>query len=370
MTAATATEATTKPADAAPKKFTMAFIGAGGIAGTHLKALAEMDDVEVVALADLSEKAMARHAEAYGIAADRCYTDYEQMLKEVQPDSVNICAPNAVHAPASIAASKAGAHVIVEKPMAMNASEAKAMIAAANDAGKKLVIGFQYRYDPRTRFLKRCVDDGMFGEIKYARVQALRRRGIPNWGVFGRKELQGGGPLIDIGVHCMEMCHYVMGSPKPVAATGMTSTYLGNQDSSQIESNWKGWDYKTYTVEDLAIGSVRFDNGAVMHVEASFAAHIEKNIWDFQVMGTEGGGTWDSPQAFHDDHGHMLNTSPGWVGTQGFAGFFPMKLRNFVDHCTRGEDTMAPAEHGLAVQQILDAIYTSAENGGAEVAVD
>ncbi len=363
---------TPTPPASADKQLRIAFIGAGGIATSHIKALEMIPEAEVVALADVNMKSMEEKAEAHNIPKDALYTDYKKMLAEVKPDAVNICTPNGLHAPNAIAALEAGAHVIVEKPMAMNAKEAQAMIDAAKKAGKKLVIGFQYRFDPKTQFLVSQRDAGVFGDIRFARVQALRRRGIPNWGVFGRKDLQGGGPMIDIGVHVLEMCHYVMGSPKPVAAVGMTDTYLGNHPSNEVASQWAGWDHKTYTVEDLAVGHVRFDNGAVIHIEASFAAHHQhKGLMDFQIFGTKGGAIWGDSQVFTDQNGYMVNLTPDWMPAlkNGFAGYFYEKNRNFVDHILKDEPTKAPAEHGLMVQQILDAIYASAEKGGKEVEI-
>src|SRR5258708_2765192 len=133
----------------------------------------------------------------------------------------------------------------------MNAIEGKAMLAAAKKAKKHLVIGFQHRFEPKSAVIKRQIDDGEFGKICYVRCQALRRRGIPNWGVFGRKDLQGGGPMIDIGVHIMKTAHYLIGSPKPISASGNIYTYLGNKPMQAL-ANWPNWDHKTYTVEDLA----------------------------------------------------------------------------------------------------------------------
>ncbi|MCC7263831.1 MAG: Gfo/Idh/MocA family oxidoreductase [Candidatus Latescibacteria bacterium] len=342
------------------KKLRVALIGAGGIAGAHMRYYAKMDDVELVALADVSKESMARRAEEYNVAD--CFTDYRKMLEKVRPDAVSICTPNGLHAPTTIAALAAGAHVLVEKPMAMNAREAQAMISAAKRHRRKLVIAFQHRFEPKTQFIKNAVEAGKLGKVVFARVQALRRRGIPNWGVFGRKDLQGGGPLIDIGVHVLEATHYAMGTPKPVAASGGTFTYLGDKKSGVV-SQWPNWDYKTYTVEDLAVGQIRFENGAVLHLEASFAAHIEKDVWTFQIMGEKGGATWDPPAVFGDEFGHMVNTSPGWLPRDAAGDCFAVKMRDFVDHVLYGKPTGAPAEHGLMVQKMLDGIYESAEKG-------
>ncbi|NKB70772.1 MAG: gfo/Idh/MocA family oxidoreductase [Candidatus Latescibacteria bacterium] len=342
------------------KKLRVGIIGAGGIAGAHMRYYAQMDDVELVALADISEAAMAAKAEEYGV--ESCYTDYKKMLKEAQPDAVSVCTPNGLHAPNSIAALNAGAHVLVEKPMAMNARQCKAMLAAAEKNKRKLVIAFQHRFEPETQFIKKQVDAGYLGEIKFARVQALRRRGIPNWGVFGRKDLQGGGPLIDIGVHALEMTHYAMGSPTPVAASGQTFTYLGDKPSDVL-SQWPNWDYKNYTVEDLAIGQIRFENGAVLHLESSFAAHIPNSVMTFELMGEKGGARKSPVGIFRDDNGYMVNTQPDWLPSGDAADCFGIKMREFVAHALNDEPTRAPGEHGMMVQKMLDGIYASAEKG-------
>jgi len=347
------------------KTLRVAFIGSGGIAGAHMRYLSKMDDVEMVAVADISKPSMAQRQEEFGI--EGAFTDYHKMLRDVKPDAVSVCTPHGLHAAASIAASNAGADVLVEKPMAMTAAEAQKMITAAKTAKRKLVIGFQYRYDAKTKFIKDAVDAGRMGKVVYGRIQALRRRGIPNWGVFGRKDLQGGGPLIDIGVHALEMTHFVMGSPKPVAASGSIFTYLGDK-KSDVVSQWPNWDHKNYTVEDLAVGQIRFDNGAVISIEASFAAHIEKEAWNFTLMGEKAGASWDPPGLFSDEGGYMMNSQPNWLPSGPNADAFGMKMRNFVEHCLYNKPTMAPAEHGLMVQKMLDGIYASAEKG-REVAI-
>ena len=349
------------------KKLRMAMIGCGGIAQVHLEQLKGFPEVEIVAGVDIDPARLKVMEEKWGVKEN--FTDWKKMLKEVRPDAVNICTPNGIHMQPAIDSANAGAHVIVEKPMAMNPKECQRMIDAAEKNDVKLVIGFQYRYHPYTQYLIGQRDAGTFGKIMFVKCQALRRRGIPNWGVFGRKELQGGGPMIDIGVHVIEMAHYVIGSPKPVAATGNTWTYLGDKPS-QVASQWPGWDHKTYTVEDLAIGQIRFENGALLHIEASFAAHIEKDIWNFNFMGDKGGGAWEPPAVFTDRAGHMVNQTPGWISPKtDFPTLFNYKLRNFVDHCLKNTPTPAPGEAGLAVQKILDGVYRAAE-AGKEVKID
>ncbi|MBT3375943.1 MAG: Gfo/Idh/MocA family oxidoreductase [Lentisphaerae bacterium] len=347
-------------------KLRLAIIGCGGISETHLKALKTMADVEVVAGVDIKPERLDVMREKYGIP--ELFEDWNEMLEKVAPDAVSVCTPNGVHAPATIAAAKAGCHVITEKPMAMNPAECQQMIDAAKDAGKLLVCGFQFRYHPNTQMLVRAREEDQFGDIMFVKCQALRRRGIPNWGVFGQKELQGGGPMIDIGVHVIEMAHYTMGSPKPVAASGNVWTYLGDK-SSNVVSQWPGWDWETYTVEDLAIGQIRFENGAVMQIEASFAAHIEKDVWNFTMIGDKGGARWDPTAIFTDRAGTMTNTTAGFLPKADFHTLFISKLRNFVDGCLHGKQLECPGEAGMAVQKILDGVYRSAE-AGSEVTID
>ena len=238
------------------------------------------------------------------------------------------------------------------------------MCDAAKRARKVLVIGFQLRYSPNAQMLKRAVDDGKLGKVLYTRCQAMRRRGIPNWGVFGRKDLQGGGGMIDIGVHILECAHYVMGKPEPVSAMGFCYTYLGNK-KSDVLSVWPNWDYKTYDVEDLAIGMIRFKNGSSLVIESSFVAHIEKNVFDFQIMGEKGGGTYDPPRIYTDMAGTMFNLEPAFLDKN---KAWELKMQDWVDCIRKGKKPMAPGEDGLAVQKMLEGIYKSAEQG-KEVAI-
>ena len=211
------------------------FIGGGGIAREHMKFLSEMEDVELVAVADISESALDLCREMYGIP--HCFTDYRELLEMDAIDAVTVGTPNSAHRQPTIDALRAGKDVLVEKPMAITAEEAAEMVKTSRETDRILVIGFQHRFMPEAQMLKRFIDRGEFGRILYGRCLALRRRGIPNWGVFGRKDLQGGGALIDIGVHMIEAAHYLMGSPQPVSAFGSAYTYLGDRTSDTV-SMW------------------------------------------------------------------------------------------------------------------------------------
>ena len=315
-----------------------------------------------------------KNAKYYVIDANKGkdLSQWDAMFDEVKPDAVDCCTPNGMHCPVAVAAAQHGCHAIVEKPMAMTPEECEEMIAASKKAGKLLAVGFQHRYNSKTDFLVKARDEGEFGNLMFVKCQALRRRGIPNWGVFGQKELQGGGPLIDIGVHVVEMAHFFMGSPKPVAASGNCWTYIGDKPS-EVMCTWPNWDYKTYTVEDLAIGHIRFDNGAIMQIESSFAAHIEKDLfWTFTAMGDKGGCTWDPLRIFADKAGAMVTIKPDYVAPDwdvDWIYLFQRKLQNWVDAILTGTPLRAPGEAGLAIQKILDGIYRSAEQGGKEVII-
>lgn len=349
------------------KKLRIGFVGVGGIADLQLKILRQREDVDIVSFADVSPAVLERRSEAFPDVAG--YHDFQDMLANEKLQAVSVCTPNGHHAEPTLAALKSGAHVLVEKPMAMTLAEAKRMVLAAQKARRKLVVGFQYRYDPRTQFLRKAMDEGQFGRILYGRVQAIRRRGIPNWGVFGRKDLQGGGPLIDIGIHMLEACHYTMGSPVPVSASADMFTYLGNQPSN-VASMWPNWDHETYTVEDLAVGRIRFADGAVLHLETAFAAHVpDQSLMNFQLMGEAGGAVWDPAAIYRDEAGHMVNKTPGWLADTSFDKTFARKMHAFVDHVLYRKAVLAPAREGLLVQAMLNALYQSAERGGRGVRI-
>ncbi len=339
-----------------PQLLNLAFIGAGGVLSHQMKHLKPVPNVAAVAVADVSEGALTWAKSEFGIP--HAFPDYRRMLAEMpQIDAVSVCTPNALHAEHAVAALEAGKHVLVEKPMAMNAAEGRRMLDAARAAGRQLVVGFQHRFEAKSRLIRRQIESGAFGKILYVRAQALRRRGIPSWGVFGRKDLQGGGPLIDVGVHVLETAHFLIGSPRPLTATANTFRYLGDRPC-EAEAPWGPWDHASYTVEDLAVGMIRFDGGAMLTIETSFAAHVERDVWNIQVMGERGGANFESTQIFTDHGGYMMTMTPAHLPEQ---HPFEYKMRHFVDVARGARYNEVPPEHGLMVQQMIDAVYASAE---------
>jgi predicted dehydrogenase len=339
------------------KPVRVGFIGTGGIAGRQAQRLSQSKDVQIVAGCDVSEENLKKFADTYKVP--RTFKDYHELVQLKDLDAVSVCTPNYLHKDPTVAALKTGKHVLVEKPMAMNAVEAQAMVDAEKDSEATLTMGFQYRLSADSQAIKRAADAGRLGKPLFVRCQALRRRGIPSWGVFGRKELQGGGPLIDIGVHIMECAHYLIGEPKPVAASAQMFTYLGNKPP-ETACPWGPWDWKTYNVEDLAIGLIRFDNGAVMSVEASFAAHLKDDVFNLQIMGEKGGCTLHPPVIFTDQDGVMVNVEAGFRGQW---DSMDRKLDDWIARIRGEKETQCPSEAGLMVQKMLDGLYESSEKG-------
>jgi predicted dehydrogenase len=287
------------------------------------------------------------------------FLDYTEMLALPELDAVSVCTPNKFHCQPTVDALEAGKHVIVEKPMARNAEECQRMIDAAKANDRVLMCGFQWRFDPKSQFIKKQIEGGIIGDVMHARVHALRRRLVPSWGVFGNLELQGGGAMIDMGVHILEMAHFLMGSPKPVAVSGQTFLEIANKPNDVL-APWGDWDHETWQSEDLATGYVRFDNGATMHIESSFVAHIEKEDNDVVIMGKQGGARFSEATVFTNQNGYMVDTKPAYLGKD---DGFSYKMRHFVDCCRNGTPCEASGEDGRAVQQILDGLYASAKAG-------
>lgn len=345
------------------KKVRVGVIGAGGIAtGAHIPGYKKiLDQVELVAIADVNfDLAKARAAE-HGFG--RAFASFDEMLKSAELDCVSVCTPNKFHAPATIAALEAGLNVLCEKPPAMSVDEARSMARAAQKAGKHLRYGFHYRFNPNVQAAKRFADAGEFGEIYAGQVNALRRRRIPGWGVFTSKELQGGGPLIDVGVHMLDSALHIMGYPQPTEVTGVTYRKLGTRPGV---GEWGAWDWKNYNIEDLAMGMIRFANGATLMLQTSFIANIEpREEFDVRLMGTEAGmRLFPELKFFKEMHGTVVDITPAWSPqVQGHHA----EVAAFVGLVAGTGDggALSTAAEGVKVQQIIEALYQSADAGSA-----
>lgn len=337
-------------------------IGTGGIAqSVHIPNYQKIEGVEVIACCDVLQSNLDAAREKFGI--QQVFTDYNEMLSKVQLDAVSVCTPNYLHKDPTIAALEAGCHVMVEKPIAINAEEGQAMVKAAQRTKKKLAVGLHTRQTSEAQALKRAIQAGELGEMYYARSQALRRRGIPGWGVFGEKDKQGGGPLIDIGVHILDLTLWLLGHPKPVSVSGMTYQKFGRREG--IVGLFGQWNRETFTVEDFAVGLVRFENGATLVLESSFAANLEHDVMNVQIMGTEGGCTFSPCRIFTERNMTLFDETPVFLPK---VAPHEINIRKFCDAIMKGTELPVTGEEALQATQILDGIYKSAETG-KEVAI-
>jgi predicted dehydrogenase len=339
-------------------------IGTGSISVEHLNAYKKLPEAELYALCDLNEELLKKRGEEYGV--DRLFTRAEDLLKLKELDAVSICAWNAAHAPLAIAALKAGKHVLCEKPMALNSKQAEEMLAAAKESGKLLMIGFVRRYGNDCAILKDFINQGAFGDIYYAKATYLRRKGNPG-GWFGDKSRSGGGPLIDLGVHVIDLTRYLMGNPKPVSVYGATFQKLFDRKDVKSDPGYRSsgaTDHDICDVEDLASAMIRYDNGAVVTVEASFSLNIAKPVGRIELFGTKAGAKLEPElEIYTEMNGYMADVTLPMRTSLSFDGLFQNEVAHFL-HCVRtGEPCKSPAEDGVTLMKILDAIYESAATG-------
>lgn len=344
----------------ARKPLRVGIIGAGGIAtAAHVPGYQALgDQVELAAVADVNVDRAREVAARFGFRGS--YQDYHVMLEREALDVVSVCTPNKFHAPATIAALRAGCHVLCEKPPATSAAEAQAMRDAALETGRVLTFGFHVRHSAQAQAAYRFVAAGDLGELYAGRVTALRRRGIPSWGAFTNKDLQGGGPLVDIGVHMLDLALWLMGYPEPQTVLGATFRKLGTRPGV---APWGPWDWEHYDVEDMALGMIRFASGASLLVESSFAANIEPmEEMNVRLQGTEGGMTYQPFRIHREMRETLVDITPAWLPS---IKPYEAEVAHFV-RCARGEDApVSTPDQAVALQAIVDALYRSAETHAA-----
>lgn len=345
------------------KKLNVGIIGTGGIAtNQHLPALEKLEDVNVLAVCDVNEEALKKAAERFKVP--HSFTDYKKMLEMDEIDAVHVCTPNFLHMDPTIDALNAGKHVMVEKPIARNAVEGTKMVEAAKKSGKKFMVAQCMRFSSEVQCIKRFIDADELGEIYFSRVWALRRRGIPGWGVFTDKEKQGGGPLIDIGVHALDFTLYLMGHPKPIAASGKAYTKIGNTPGHV--GGFGSWDWKKYTVEDYAAGFIRLDNGASIVLESSFAANLGDERVTSTFLGTKGGAESSPLKIYSEKYDTIIDITPVKLPA---VNIYEAEARAFYDAILNDTEVPVTGEQALNVIKILDAIYKSSDEN-KEVLID
>ena len=353
------------------EKVRIGIIGCGGIAnGKHLPALQKVKEAELVAFCDIIEEKAVKAAKEYGTPDAKVYTDYKELLKDVSIDAVHVLTPNRSHSFISIDAMRAGKHVMCEKPMAKTYAEAKEMAEVAKETGKILTIGYQNRYRPDSQYLKRACENGELGEIYFAKAHAIRRRAVPTWGVFLNEYEQGGGPLIDIGTHALDLTLWMMDNYKPKMVVGTTYKKLGDQKESG--NAWGDWDPEKFTVEDSAFGFITMEDGATIILESSWALNsLDVDEAKTSLCGTKAGadmkgGLRINGVKYNKQYVEEPNLESGGVDYfEGDLGGEPQdfECRTWINAITKGTPLTVLPEQAAVVTQILEAIYESAKTG-------
>jgi predicted dehydrogenase len=329
-----------------------------GMGKGHVKSFREHPQVEVAAVCDLDADRLENARKEFGIA--QVYRDAGKMFAKAGLDAVCIATPNKFHAPLTISALRSGLHVLCEKPMAMNEAEARQMKAESEKSGRTLMINFSYRFSQMSYALKQQVESGALGDIYYGRSVWHRRRGIPGFGGwFGNKELSGGGPLIDLSVHRLDLALWLMGFPRPVTVSGTTYDLLG-RERAKAEG-------KVFTVEDLAAAMIRFDNGATLILEASWALNIGENEqMTTTLCGTKGGLVQRNTDGGYSFTAEVFTEEDGYLYTKRLdrsSKPVPPSCHEFANSILENRAPLATADQGITVMRILDAVYESARRG-------
>lgn len=354
------------------KKLKVAIIGCGGIAnGKHLPSLKKVEQVELVAFCDIDLQKAEVANEEYGSKDSKVYSDYKELLKDASIDVVHVCTPNISHAEISIAAMRADKHVMCEKPMAKTSEEAEQMIAAAEETGKKLTIGYNNRFRQDSQYLRKACQRGDLGEVYFAKAHAIRRRAVPTWGVFLDEEKQGGGPLIDIGTHALDLTLWMMDNYKPKSVMGSTFHKLGKHKDAA--NAWGPWDPEKFTVEDSAFGFITMENGATIVLESSWALNsLEVDEAKCSLSGTAGGADMKDGLRINGEEFGKLYTTNVELDNSGVAFYdgesesdADLEARLWIESLLNDTEATVKPQEALVVTQILEAIYESAKTGKA-----
>ncbi|WP_026568391.1 Gfo/Idh/MocA family protein [Bacillus sp. UNC41MFS5] len=337
-------------------------IGTGSISDMHLASYANNQNAVLYGVYDYSKERAEETAKKYGIGI--VYDSLEEVYHDPHIDAVSICTWNNSHAEISINALKSGKHVLVEKPLSVTVEEALKVEEAARKYNKTLQVGFVRRFATNTRVLKSFIDQGKLGEIYYAKATCLRRLGNPG-GWFADKERSGGGPLLDLGVHIIDICWYLMGRPKVKSISGNTYRQLGNRGNVENLRFYKAADYDKgkNTVEDLANALITFENGASLFVDVSYTLHAQKDEIQVKLFGTKGGAELEPELVLiSEENNTIVNIHPQIDHlTFDFSNAFQNEIDSFVTCCLFDTKPVAPVEDGVEIMKILAGIYEASE---------
>ena len=342
-------------------------IGLGYGGEMALKGYSQLPNVEIVALAGLEEERLHTLGTTYSIPS--LYHYHHELLSRDDLDAVSVCVPNYLHAPIAIEALGRGMHVLCEKPLARTTEEATAMVEAATKANRVLQVVFNHRVRGDVQVLKRYADEGKLGNVYYAKASWMRRRGIPGAGTwFVSKEKAGGGPLIDLGVHALDMALYLLGEPEILTVSATTYAELGKSGKGVDLRSRKSGSGNAFEVEDLATAFLRLSSGATLLLEASWATNSSAGD-DFGVTlyGTDGGAeikvknyNWqDTLNIYTDVAGVPASIQPQVPKGEGHITV----VRDFVQHIIEGNWSLHNGTEGLRRVRVIDACYASALQG-------
>ncbi len=338
-------------------KVRIGIVGTGNIAQTsHLPAFAKHKDAQVVAICDRNEQRAKEVADK--VNAKYVFTDYNDLVNMKDIDAVDICTWNDTHAPITIAAAKAGKHILCEKPMSTSPELAEKMMKVVEENNVIFMLGLPQRFSAESKIIKAYSDAGIFGDIYYAKCGYIRRRGTPI-GWFTNPNKSGGGPVIDIGVHVIDMTWYYMGKPKPVSVSACVYSEIGDYKTKGV-NRWRAFDNDTvFGTEDSANGLIRFENGASMNFEASWALNGKQTGIYSSIHGTKAGADFKPFTIYGEQANYLVDSTPVYEKEDNFSN----EIREFLDCIKDGRQPIATAWDGLQIQKILNGIYDSAKQG-------
>ena len=359
-------------------KIKVGIIGCGGIANQkHFPALKNCADLcEMVAFCDIIPERAEKACAEFGAPGAKAYVDYHDLLANPEVEVVNVCTPNVSHSEISIAAFEAKKHVYVEKPMSHSTVEAEKMVEAWKKSGMQFTVGYQNRFRAEVQNLHAACEAGDLGEIYYAKAHAIRRKAVPTWGVFPDKSKQGGGPLIDIGTHALDITLWCMNNYEVDNISGQVFYKLGRLHGAEEGNIFGPWDPDTYEVEDSAFGFIKMKNGAAIQLEAAWAINmLESREASTTLCGTLAGAEIHSGMSYAQNeliynrarNGQLMQET---ISPSGQIAYFQgggggeegtVDCRQWLESINKGTQSLVHPEQALVVTRILDNIYKAAD---------